>query len=259
MRQLSLVWILMLVMTAAVPLMAAEPEPAHLSVVATGVVRAAPDEVSIYAQASGQSSTVKEAQQECTKTLDTVLAKLKDVGIAKETVTTSAYTIAPVTSDYGGSSNPPRVLGYRVTAPFGISIPVQGGDVSKANTRISEVAAALTEGGGRLSAPPGTDESSYQYRGGGGGGNYLVWRVKDDRKYRDEALQKAIAQARPLAEQMAKTLGVTIKGLRSVYYNVETGMQPGPMRQTGGATSLTSGEVEFRAQVTLDYNIIEQP
>ena len=106
MKQLVQVWMVMLVTAAAVPVQAAEPEPPHLSVVATGVVRAVPDEVSIYGQASGQSSTVKEAQQECSKTLDAVLAKLKDVGIAKEIVTTSPYTIGPVTSDYGGHRIP---------------------------------------------------------------------------------------------------------------------------------------------------------
>ena len=170
--------------------------------------------------------------------MDRVMKALKDNGVADKDIQTQYFNIQKVTR-WDKDLEREVVIGYRVTNMVTAKIR----ELDKTGTIIDAVAVA----GGDLTRIDG-----------------IGFSVDDPSVYQEEARQKAMADAKAKAEQMAEVAGVK---LGKPTYISESSYIPSPvMRQdvfkeaAAGApmveTSISPGEMEISVNVQIVYAIL---
>ena len=202
----------------------------------TGKVAVAPDIATLRLGISAQEATVAEAQIKAAEAMDRVMAALIDNDVAEEDIQTQHFSIRQVTK-WDREKEEEIVIGYRVTNMVTAKIR----EIDKTGSIIDAVAAA----GGDLTRI-----------------NSISFSVDDPSAYYEEARQKAMADARAKAEQLAELAGVSLgkptyisEGIsippiypRSVY--VEEAPIPAP------PTPISPGETEVSLTVQVVYAIL---
>lgn len=203
-----------------------------------GKVTAVPDVATISLGISAQADNVSTAQSQASTAMDKVMKALADNGVAKKDIKTQQFNITQVTR-WDNVKQVEITTGYRVTNMVTAKIR----DIGKAGTVIDAVAAA----GGDLTRI-----------------NNIAFSIDDPTSYKNDARQKALADAKARAEQIAKLAGVT---LGKPTYITESSYIPGPVIRADIAkaapvpapaappTEISAGEQEITVNVQVTYSI----
>jgi uncharacterized protein YggE len=181
-----------------------------------------------------QADTVAEAQSQAAKAMNAVIAALKANGVADKDIQTRYFSINKVTRwDDKGSTE--IVLGYRVSNTVTVKV--------RALDRMGAVIDAVVEAGGDLTRI-----------------NSISFTVEDTTAYEKEARDKAMADARAKAQQLAD-LGDVDLG-KPTYINENNYYNPAPIyyetRDASGISSQTPisvGEMDITVTVQVTYAI----
>jgi uncharacterized protein len=216
--------------------------PETISVSGKGEVLAAPDVATFSFTVSEESPIVSTAQTKATEKMNAILDYLEKSGVEEKDVKTVAYDIYP-RYDYRGATY--YVPGKQILAAYVVSQTIE------VKVRKLEDAGKLLTGIGEFGASNVS------------GLSFSV--DAQDELYR-EARDKAIADARVQAENLANALGVKLGDITSfydnapyqpypVYYSKDAAVGMGGAMNQAAAPSLPGGESKITSNVTVTYKI----
>jgi uncharacterized protein YggE len=214
------------------------PHPRLISVQGTAEINVAPDEAVLTLGVDSRDKVLAVAKSENDARVKKVMKLAQATGVEQKDIQTSALRMGPMYSD----ERVPRFLGYEVSQTIAITLK----DVSKYEGLMTRL---LEAGVNRV------DDASF--------------RIKEPRKYKDEARSKAIAAAREKATAMAKELGQTVGKPWEVMEQSEDGIPviagvPEKTRanyaySTGEAepeeSTIAPGQVTIRASVRVSFQL----
>jgi len=184
-----------------------------------------------------QEASVADAQSKATEAMNKVMDALTSNGMAKKDIQTQYFNIQKVTR-WDDKTQQEITLGYRVTNTVTAKIR----DIDKAGTIVDAVALA----GGDLTRI-----------------DSIGFSVDKPEAYYGEARDKAMADAKAKASQLASLAGVTLG--KPTYISESTYSQPPPivrMAEMMGAnapaptTPISQGEMEITLSVQVVYAIL---
>jgi len=203
-----------------------------------GKVSAVPDIAILRLGIEAQEISVAEAQSQAAEAMNAVMSALTDNGVAEKDIQTQYFNIHRVTR-WDDTKRQEVVIGYRVTN----MVTAKMREMDKVGAIIDAVAMAS----GDLTRIDGVSFS-----------------VDDPSAYREEARQKAMADAKAKAGQLAELAGVT---LGKPIYISESAYFPTPIyrqdffEKVAGApmveTPISPGEMEISLNVQVTYAILD--
>lgn len=190
-------------------------QPTGIWVTGEGEVTVTPDLAILSLGVQAQADTVARAQSEVSTAMGAVISELNARGIENKDIQTQYFSINP-TLRYDPQTGEEELTGYRVTN----TVTVKVRNVENTGTIIDAVAAA--------------------------GGNYIIinsieFTVDDPTPYREEARDKALADAREKAEQIADSTDVSLG--KPTYINETTSFTPYIKDLAGQGISVPAPEV----------------
>lgn len=203
-----------------------------------GEVTVTPDIATLRLGVRAQAASVAEAQSQAAEVMNEVMTALTDNGVAEKDIQTHYFSINQVTR-WDRANEQEIVVGYRVTNMVTAKIR----EIDKTGSIIDAVAAA----GGDL-----TRISS------------IGFSVDDPSGYYEEARQKAMADAKAKAEQLAELAGVRLG--KPTY--ISEGIQVPPIYPRGvyeeaampapaPPTPISPGEMELSLTLQVAYAILD--
>jgi len=199
-----------------------------------GKVTVTPDIATLSLGIEAQAATVAEAQAQAAVAMDAVRTALTENGVADKDIQTQYFSIYQVTR-WDDNKNEEIVIGYRVTNMVTAKIR----DIEQAGPVIDAVAAA------------GGDYTRI---------NNISFSVDDPTPYYADARQKAMADAKAKAEQLADLAGVNLG--RPTYISEGTIYPPVVYRDAGmeamapaPTTPISPGEIDLSLTVQVAYAI----
>ena len=201
-----------------------------------GEVQAVPDVASLNLGVQAQATTVAAAQQQASQAMDAVMTALDDSGVAEKDIQTTSFNIWQQ-SRWDPDTQQEIVTGYQVSN----SIQVTVRDVDTVGEVID---AAVTAGGDYIRV------------------NGIQFEVDDPSGYLEEAREKAMADAKAKAAQLADLADVTLgepsfitEGSQTpvVYAAREYAMSDS--MEAAGAPAISPGETTIVATVQIVYDI----
>lgn len=217
-----------------------EPIPA-ITVNGSGQVRIAPDEAVVRLGVVAQKETAQAAQQEASRVARGILEAVAAQGVPEAAVQTSQLVLTPVYQHPSPRQQmevptEPRIIGYRASNVVSVRLE----DLAKIGPVIDA----------------GIGAGANQVEG-------VHFQLQDDRAAREEALRKAVAEARSKAAAMAEALGVTLGPLLEAHEGGVSIERPefAQVRMlamdasVGGDTPVAAGELTVTGNVTLRYRI----
>ncbi|AEE96374.1 SIMPL domain-containing protein [Mahella australiensis] len=206
-----------------------------LTAAGEGKVMAKPDRATINMGVQIDDKDAKTAQTQNAQKMDAVVKKLKALGISDEDIKTSQYNVFP---QYDYSEDKSTLRGYQVVNMVNVTIK----DTAKLGDIIDQ---ATQAGANRMDS--------------------IAFTISEPDKYYNEAIAKAIEQAKEKANVMANTAGVKIKATINVS---ETTAGYQPVYDMGGMeyakdlattaaapTPIASGQLEVKANVVVTFEI----
>ncbi len=201
-----------------------------------GKVSVVPDVAILNLGVEAQATTVAEAQQQASEAMEAVVGELDDYGIAEKDIKTQRFSIYPVRR---WEKDKEILVGYRVSNMVTVKIR----DIEDTGVIIDAVAKA------------GGDYTRI---------NSISFVVDDPTDYYEEAREKAMADAKAKAKQLADLARVELG--KPIYisesggyilvpreYYLEGGAVPAPA--AAPTTPISPGETEIRLTVQAVYNI----
>lgn len=161
----------------------------ELSVVGEGQVDVVPDTGNVSVGITSQGSNVDQVQKDMNQKNNAIVSALTNIGVSKKDISTSNYSINP-TYDYERGQT---ITGYNGSA----TLTVKSKDVNK----LPGIITAAT----------------------GAGANQIYgtsYSIDDPQKFREEARNEAIANAKEQAEKLANQLGIRLGKITNI---VESG------------------------------------
>ena len=209
-----------------------------ISVSGEGKVTVTPDVANIQLGIQVQAKTVADAQSQASKAMSDVMAALTANGVAQKDIQTQYYNIQQTTT-WDNNKQEQIVTGYQVNNVVNVKVRGVDTDVTKAGKVIDAVALA----GGDLTRV-----------------NSIQFTVDDPTIYYDQARDKAMADAKDTATQLAKLSGVTLGKPISISESNVSVPQVYPVyaRDAAGAASSTpisTGELDITLDVQVVYAI----
>lgn len=226
------------------------PATNTISVSGTGEVFAVPDVAKVRYTVTTEAKTLAAAQKMASEKTNALLAVVKKAGIADKDVKTESYTSYPkyewqearVTCLAIGC--PPVTPGKQVLTGFEVS------QTTLVTVRAVDTAGVLVDELGKAGA---TNISGPEFT------------IDNDDKLKIEARQKAIADAKDKAEQLASDLGVRLVrivsfnensggGMPMPYYRAEMAVANDAGKATP-PTTFSTGENKITSDVSITYEI----
>lgn len=208
--------------------------PRTITVVGSGKVYLTPDIGKITVGAEVIAATVTEAKSQVDAQVKAIKGALKELGIEDKDIKTSNYSIY-----YERGS----AFGYEGNAPAG-----QGG-YHVSNTL--EVTVRDIEAVGKV-LDAVVEAGANQVYG-------VYFTVSDNALWEGQAREKAIADARARAQELAKLNGVTLGKVLSVSEVIGGGAYPVALERAaygmGGGADITPGQLEMTTQVQVVFEI----
>jgi len=198
-----------------------------------GKVSVVPDVAILSLGVEAQAKTVAEAQQQAAKAMAAVINELDEHGVAKKDIKTQHYSIFPVRRF---ERDREILIGYRVTNT--VTAKIRKVD----DTGI--IIDAVAEAGGDYTRI-----------------NNISFTVDDPTDYYEEVREKAMADAKAKAKQLADLAGIDVGKPTYInesgipvpiprdFYLKEAGAPPAP------TTPISPGETEIRLTVQVVYSI----
>src|SRR3954447_16516618 len=171
--------------------------PGTISVTGSGTVTTEPDAATTSFGVVTQGSTAREAMSQNSAEMAKVIEALKRAGVASKDLQTQYVSLDPRYDNQGR-----EVVGY--SASNSVSAIVR--ELSQAGAVID---AAVAAGANNVSGPSLSRD--------------------DQGKLYNDALERAVADAKAKAEVLARAAGVSVGAVRSVAENPQTGGGPMPM------------------------------
>lgn len=203
--------------------------PPQIVVSATGEVISTPDRAKVQLGVETQARTAALASTENNKKQNAVLAAIKALGIAPSAITTSSYSVSPL-QRWDEKERKTVIDGYRVSNIVVVN-------VTKIDQTGAVIDAALAAGSNRVVS--------------------LNFELADPSKAREEAITKAVAQARREADVAAKAAGGSIEGLLEISINSFDQPRPVPMfamakmaDSAGESTPVSEGTLTVQVNVS---------
>ncbi|MCI0580240.1 MAG: SIMPL domain-containing protein [Chloroflexi bacterium] len=229
-----LLMVAMLVVACAPNTSAQAVEPAAgITVVGHGEATGTPDQANVQVGVETFAETVDAATTQNQATIDAIMAALEAQGIAREDIQTSNYSLWA--EQFYGERGPEGIVGYHVSNQVNVTIR----DIGK----VGDVLAAVI----------------------GAGANNIFgvnFSVADPAALEAEAREKAMADARARAEELARLSNVELGEVRVISEVIQT---PPPIFGAGGggfdmeqgaaAPSVTPGQLNFQVQIQVTFGI----
>ncbi len=203
-----------------------------------GKVTVTPDVATVNLGIEAQDTSVASAQTQAAEAMDRVMKALADNGVAKKDIQTQYFNIYQVTR-WDREKEEEVVTGYRVSNM--VSAKIRNMD------QVGSVIDAVVRAGGDLVRVNGVRFS-----------------VDDPSAYHGEAREKAMADARAKAEDLARLAGVTLG--KPTYISETSFGPPVPIYAPGAAferavadtaTSISAGETDIVLNVQVIYDILD--
>ncbi len=189
----------------------------ELSVVGEGKIDAVPDTAYVDAGISVNNvRTVEEVQKKIDEVNNKIIDTLKSLGIKKEDIKTSNYSINP---NYNYELGNNRITGYNGN----VTVSVKIRDMKKA----SDAVVKMTEAGANQV-------------------NGIRFVIDEPERLREEARDKAIAHAKDQAKRLAQKLGIRLGKIVNIVESNQD-VRPIPMYESTlkmGGVGVTSPEIE---------------
>jgi len=200
-----------------------------------GKATAVPDILTLSLGIEAQAESIAEAQSQATEAMNQVMTALTDNGVAERDIQTQYFSIRQLTK-WDREKEEETVIGYEVTNMVTAKIR----EIDKAGSIID----AVVEAGGDLTRI-----------------NSLSFSIDDPTAYYEEAREKAMADVKAKAEQLADLAGVT---LGKPTYISEGAQIPPPIYQRviyeeaapAAPTPISPGEMEISLTVQVAYAIL---
>jgi uncharacterized protein YggE len=201
-----------------------------------GEVSAAPDITILQLGISAQRASVAEAQSEAATAMGKVMEALSESGIDNKDIQTQQFSIQQVTR-WDQDKQEQVVIGYRVDNIVVAKIR----NIDNTGSIIDAVAVA--------------------------GGDYtrvdsISFSIDDPSDYKKEARDKAMADAKAKAEQLANLGGVKLGKPTYITESISYPVYPSPIRAEGAisapaapVTSISPGEMKITLDVQVAYTI----
>ena len=207
----------------------ADVETAGISVMGSGEVKAQPDIAYVTLGINTQADDAVKAARDNAEITNAVIAAVMNAGIAKSDIETTGYSVSPV-MDY--KKSPPSTVGYGVSNRIRLTIR----DLTRVGSFID-----------------------IGVRAGANNVQGVDFSIENDTALREQALVKAIAQARTKAQAMADAAGVKLGRLISM--SEAGGYTPRPMlagmvKSEAVQTPVIPGELTVSASVSMVYAIL---
>jgi uncharacterized protein YggE len=212
-------------------------QPTGIWVTGEGEVTVTPDLAVLSLGVEAQADTVAQAQSEASTAMGAVISELNARGIENKDIQTQFFNISP-SRRWDPETGEEELTGYQVTN----IVTVKVRNVENTGAIIDAVAAA--------------------------GGNYIrinsiEFTVDDPAPYQKEARDKALADAREKAEQIADTTDVSLG--KPTYVNETTSYTPyslempysipAPVVITESGASISPGETTVTVTIQVAYSI----
>jgi len=201
-----------------------------------GKVTVVPDIATLRLGVEAQQASVAEAQSQASEAMNRVMDSLADNGVAKKDIQTQYFSIRKVTR-WDNEKQQEIVIGYRVSN----IVTAKVRDIDKVGVIIDAVA----EAGGDLTR---IDSVGFS--------------VDDPSAYYEEAREKAIADAKTKATQLAEFAGVSLGKpiyiAEGVYYPpVTRGVYEEAPMPAAAPPPISPGEMEISLTVQIVYAILK--
>jgi hypothetical protein len=223
----------------------AQPAPSggpplpSIAVTGTAEVSAVPDRAVVSLGAVVEAKNALDAQKQIAQVMQRVIRDIKAQGIPEEKIRTAGLSLNPVYSHpapkAGQEPEAPRIVGYRASN----TVRVQVDDTERVGAVID---AGITAGANQL--------------------NSLSFDLRDDLKFRKQALQLAAQEARAKAEAIASALNLQLGEVIEV--REEAGPPTYPVERrfaapAAAATPVQPGQVQVNAGVTVRFRLTGSP
>ena len=227
---------LILFFVTQVSAMSPKEEPGTISVRGDAILSVPADRLNLAIGVTATARQVEQAMEEANQNLKDIIKALEKVGLSKKEYQTRRFDVQPQWSSRPKSSVPewrPEIVGFTVSTSLSIrtlKLEMAGDLIAAAvNARANEIGS-------------------------------LSFDLADSRKYRDQAIREAVANARADAETLAQASGVKILHILSLDLD---NAQPAPVRVNyergmvlkamgvAGAPDIVAGDVSVRASVTM--------
>jgi uncharacterized protein YggE len=199
-----------------------------------GKVKVTPDVVNVQLGIQAQAKTVADAQNQATKAMNDVMSALTTNGVAQKDIQTQYYNIQQLTR-WDNDKQEQIITGYQV--------------INMVNAKIREIVKAgaivdaVTLAGGDLTRV-----------------NSIQFSVDDPTIYSDQAREKAMADAKDKATQLANWSGVKLG--KPIYISESSVATPRTVPvytkealDAGASTPISAGELEISLIVQVTYAI----
>ncbi|MDR0819292.1 MAG: SIMPL domain-containing protein [Oscillospiraceae bacterium] len=199
-----------------------------IEVTGNGSVKATPD-IAVLNLGVTTTGATTAIQSENTAIMDRVLAAVKALGVDEKDIKTDGYYMNP-NYDYANGKGD-KIIGYTVYN----TIEVKVRNISKAG----EVLAAANAAGANTN-------------------NGVSFRLSDVETYYNQALEKAISNAKGKASTIAKALGVSVElpvrvSENGSYYTPIAYGNYDAVTENSQSVTISQGELEVTASVSVSY------
>jgi hypothetical protein len=213
------------------------PPPPALVVTGNAQILASPDEATVRLGIVRQATNAQAAQEQTNAIAQAILGAIGKVGVPANQIQTARLVLSPVYAPRNPDSrDAPRIVAYNATN----TVSVRLDNLALVGPAID---AGLKAGANELEG--------------------VQFGLRNDLPSREEALKKAVQEARSKARAMADALGVN---LVEVLEAMEGGVNVVPLgeallasRQTGAIvgldTPVSPGQIQIQANVTIRFRI----
>jgi uncharacterized protein YggE len=211
------------------------PEVPTIVVTGSSDVSATPDRAAVNLGAVAEAKQAIEAQKQLNLIMQRVVKDIKALGIADEKIRTDRLYLYPVYSNPGRKTDQepdaPRIVGYRAAN----TVRVQVDDLERIGSVID---AGITAGANQLAN--------------------LSFELREDGKYRREALKLATQEARVKAEAIAAAMSLQLGEV--VEIREEGARMPYPVERKYAAPAsagapIQPGQIEVSAGVSIRFKL----
>jgi uncharacterized protein YggE len=221
--------------TKVVTTSSSTPQAGTVTAQGSGTVSAIPDVATMSFGVSAQTKDAKAALDQVSGKAAKVTAAIKGAGVADKDIQTADVSVDPVYANQSGASNSqPAITGYQAS----LSVSAKVRDLSSLSKVIG---AASGAGVDNINGP--------------------TFSISDDSSSREQAIAKAVADARITAAAMAKAAGKSLGDVVSVTSNAASNPVPlafsAAPSAAGSAKSvpIQPGQLDVNADVTVVFEL----
>lgn len=204
-----------------------------LQVVGESTIVSKPDTVYLNFDASNTSKTATDAASQNAQLVEKIVNQLVGVGIAKENISTSQYTLYP---EYNYNTNPATLTGYQAST----TLVVKTNDIAQTGKYIDAAIAA------------------------GAGVSYgMTFALENDQEVYAQAIEQACKDAKSKADTTATANGKKVGAILSVSEGYTASSVESPTKavlESGAAmdssTTIYPSQIQITATVTIVYELV---